>query len=67
MAAWEGPTGETAVLLDANNQPWTKPSISAGSANFFIEANTGAATGSFYGFQSAPSGGQRTRTVLWHW
>ena len=26
--------------------------ISAGSANFFIEANTGAATGSFYGFQN---------------
>ena len=26
--------------------------ISAGAANFFIEANTGAATGSFYGFQN---------------
>ena len=29
MAAWEGPTGQTAVLLDANNQPWTKPSLRA--------------------------------------
>ena len=26
--------------------------ISAGAANFFIEANTGAATGSFHGFQN---------------
>eukprot|EP00439_Symbiodinium_sp_Y106_P061016 s4657_g9.t1 len=63
---------ETAVLLDANNQASLGPNqtISAGSANFFIEANkAGAATGSFYGFQNlsacAPSGGQRTRAVFW--
>eukprot|EP00439_Symbiodinium_sp_Y106_P058366 s2509_g8.t1 len=44
-----GPTGETAVLLDANNQAGFEPSR---QANFFIEANTGAATGSLHGFQN---------------
>ena len=77
MAAWGGPTGETAVLLDANNQAGPGPNHLGGLCQLLHRGQhrpgqrRGASTVSrtrptrSSRRTCAPAGGQRTRAVFW--